>query len=114
MVEVTHFYGTLFDGTPQRDNIVYFESVLFCVPSYPCLEPGPSKYECEFRTVTVPHCPRKKSLFPGSVVDPHHLDADPDSTYHPDADPDYDFYLMRIRIRIFIWCGCGSESDFSP
>jgi hypothetical protein len=26
-----------------------------------------------------------------SVVDPHHLDADPDSTYHPDADPDSDF-----------------------
>jgi hypothetical protein len=30
----------------------------------------------------------------GSVVDPHNLDADPDpdanpdSTYHPDADPD--------------------------
>jgi hypothetical protein len=23
-----------------------------------------------------------------SVVDPHHIDADPDSTYHPDADPD--------------------------
>jgi hypothetical protein len=26
-----------------------------------------------------------------SVVDPHHLDADPDSTYHPDTDPDSDF-----------------------
>jgi hypothetical protein len=58
----------------------------------------------------------------GSVVDPHHVDADPDSTYHPnadlDADPDSDliseflfdadanpdpdlfFTLMRIRIRI--------------
>jgi hypothetical protein len=24
-------------------------------------------------------------------VDPHHVDADPDSTDHPDADPDYDF-----------------------
>jgi hypothetical protein len=40
----------------------------------------------------------------GSVVDPHHLDADPDadpdSTYHPDADPDSDFYLMQIRIRL--------------
>ncbi len=23
----------------------------------------------------------------GSVVDPQHIDADPDSTYHPDADP---------------------------
>ncbi len=27
-------------------------------------------------------------------------DADPDSTYHPDADPDSDFYLMQIWIRI--------------
>ncbi len=29
-----------------------------------------------------------------SVVDPHphHLHADPDLTYHPDADPDSDFY----------------------
>jgi hypothetical protein len=39
-------------------------------------------------------------------VDPHHLDADPDSTYHPDADPDADpdsdFYLMRILTQIFI------------
>ncbi len=25
-----------------------------------------------------------------SVVDPHHVDADPDSTFHPDADPDQD------------------------
>ncbi len=37
-----------------------------------------------------------------SVVDPHHHDSDPDSTYHSDADPDADadsdFYLMRIRI----------------
>jgi hypothetical protein len=40
-----------------------------------------------------------------SVVEPHHVDADPgadpDSTYQPDADPDSDFYLMLIRIRIF-------------
>jgi hypothetical protein len=33
----------------------------------------------------------------GSVVDPHHFDADPDKDpdstygYHPDADPDSDF-----------------------
>jgi hypothetical protein len=29
-------------------------------------------------------------------VDPHHIDADPDSTYYPDADADanLDFYLM--------------------
>jgi hypothetical protein len=35
-------------------------------------------------------------------VNPHHFnagpDADPDSTYHPDAEPVSDFYLMRIRI----------------
>jgi hypothetical protein len=41
-----------------------------------------------------------------SVVDPHHLNADPYSTYHPDADPDADpeseFCLMGIRIRLFI------------
>jgi hypothetical protein len=27
--------------------------------------------------------------------DPHNFDADPDSTYHPDAYPDSDFYLLR-------------------
>ncbi len=40
-----------------------------------------------------------------SVVDPHHLDADLDSAFHPDAlqdaDPDSDFYLMQFRIRLF-------------
>jgi hypothetical protein len=25
-------------------------------------------------------------------VDPHHIDADPDSGYHPDADPDLNFH----------------------
>jgi hypothetical protein len=35
-----------------------------------------------------------------SVVDPHHLDADPDSTYHPDADLDSYFYLIQIRIPV--------------
>jgi hypothetical protein len=29
------------------------------------------------------------------------VDADPGSTYHPDADLDSDFGLMRIRIRLF-------------
>ena len=42
-----------------------------------------------------------------SVVDPHHVDADPDSTCHPDVYPDADqysdFYLMRIRIPLFIF-----------
>ncbi len=45
-------------------------------------------------------------------MDPHHVDADPDSTYHPDADPDSTYHpeadpdptiaMMRIRIRIKI------------
>jgi hypothetical protein len=43
-------------------------------------------------------------LYQISVEDPHQCDADsnadPDSTYHPDADPDSNFYLMRIRIFI--------------
>ncbi len=29
-------------------------------------------------------------LVEASVVDPYHVDADPDPTYHPDADPDSD------------------------
>ncbi len=33
-------------------------------------------------------------------MDPHHLDADLDTTCHPDKDPDSDFYFMRIWIRI--------------
>jgi hypothetical protein len=47
-------------------------------------------------------------ILPVSVVDPHHLDVDPDAdlTYHPDAHPDPDFYLMRmqsrVRVRLFI------------
>jgi hypothetical protein len=36
-------------------------------------------------------------------VDPPHFDADPDSTYHPDADPDSAITLMRIRILIFFF-----------
>ncbi len=34
-------------------------------------------------------------------MDPRHFDADPDadpdSTYHPNADPESDFYLIRIH-----------------
>ncbi len=40
-----------------------------------------------------------------SVVDPHHGDADPDSTYHPEADPDADPYSQLLG---------GSGSDFHP
>jgi hypothetical protein len=41
-------------------------------------------------------------------MDPHHVDADPDSTSRPDSDPDSDFfyadpdfYLLLIWIRYF-------------
>jgi hypothetical protein len=47
-----------------------------------------------------------------SVVD--HLDADPDSTYHPDADPDSDCYLMRIRMRIRILFDADPAPTFHP
>jgi hypothetical protein len=33
-----------------------------------------------------------------SVADPHHVDVDPDLTYHFDADPD--FYSIRIQIQL--------------
>jgi hypothetical protein len=37
----------------------------------------------------------KQTINTSSVVDPHHVDADPDPTFHPDAgpeaDPDFDF-----------------------
>jgi hypothetical protein len=51
------------------------------------------------------------SLSRDSVVDQHHLDAEPDadpnSTYHPDADTDADFFYLYGS-------GCGSGFDFSP
>jgi hypothetical protein len=41
-----------------------------------------------------------------SIMYPHHLDADPDSTYYldadPDKDPDSDLYLLRMRIHVRI------------
>ena len=61
-------------------------------------------------------------------MDPDHLDADPDSTYHPDLDPDPDPIfkrkntnpLKRTKIGAYsIHCGwtspncCGSGSGFS-
>ncbi len=50
------------------------------------------------------------------VVDLHRLDADPDSTNHPDADPDSDVYLiwMRRRIRIRIFTQMRSDPDPDP
>jgi hypothetical protein len=38
-----------------------------------------------------------------SVVDPHHLDADPDSTYHPYADPDSTYYLDAVPDSDFLF-----------
>jgi hypothetical protein len=38
-------------------------------------------------------CKPASILLPDSVVDPHHFDADSDSTYHPDADPDPYFQI---------------------
>ncbi len=46
-----------------------------------------------------------------SIVDPHHVDADPESTYHPEADPDAD---LGDADSDFFLCGSGSRSDFSP
>jgi hypothetical protein len=34
---------------------------------------------------------QQRILLSSCVVDPHHIDADPDSPYHPDADPDSNF-----------------------
>jgi len=45
-----------------------------------------------------------KRATPYSVVEPHRCDADPDSTYYPDADQDSDFILFGS--------GCGSGSNF--
>ncbi len=59
-------------------------------------------------TVPLNYVRQKIKALLSNVVDPHHIDADPDaypySTYHPDADPDADsdFYVMRIRMRILI------------
>jgi hypothetical protein len=47
---------------------------------------------------------RPTIILVSSVVNPHHTDAGPDSTYplgaDPDKDPDFIFYLMRFRIFI--------------
>jgi hypothetical protein len=47
-------------------------------------------------------------------VDPHHVDADPDLTYHPDADPDSDVYLIWMRIRIRLFTLMRSDLDPDP
>ncbi len=36
-----------------------------------------------------------------SVADTHHVDTDPDSTFHFDADPNPDLYLMREDVCFF-------------
>ncbi len=50
-------------------------------------------------------------LVPISVEDLHHIDADPDSTYHPAADPDFDCYLMRIWISGLLF---DADADLDP
>jgi hypothetical protein len=55
------------------------------------------------------------STVPSSVVDPHHVDADPDSTYHLDADPDFDFLFepdpsFKKRLEPFKNAKIGSYS----
>jgi hypothetical protein len=48
-------------------------------------------------------------------VDPHHLDLDPDSTFHPDADPDSNFYLIRMRVQNFlIYADADPDPTFHP
>ncbi len=53
-----------------------------------------------------------------NVVDTIYCDANPNSTYHPDAAPDADSDFYLTRIRTFIWCGCGSgllfDADADP
>jgi hypothetical protein len=45
-------------------------------------------------------------------VDPHPVDADPDSTYRTDADWDSHFYLMRIRF--FFHADADPDPIFRP
>ncbi len=47
-------------------------------------------------------------------MDPHHFDADPDSTYHPGGYPDSDFYLIRIRILFDADADPGYKNDVDP
>jgi hypothetical protein len=54
------------------------------------------------------------------AVDPHHFEADPDSTHIPNADPHNDFYLRRIRkpirmlIRLRFLFGVDPDPPFYP
>ncbi len=48
------------------------------------------------------------TVLEGSVVDPHHIDAD--STYHPDSDPDPTFQPDRIRIHILASCQIKAQT----
>ncbi len=66
---------------------------------------GRNRYCCDTQILVPVRIDSMLGYPTSSVVEPHHVDADPDadpdSTYHPDADPGSDFYLMLIRIRIF-------------
>jgi hypothetical protein len=67
---------------------------------------GSTSQKVTVLTVPVPqHCEngileKGRQLNTYSVVDPHHLKADPDRTHDLDSDPD--FYLMRTRSLIII------------
>jgi hypothetical protein len=61
----------------EKKNIVSPASGLFCIASQvPAAKSGQ----------------RVHNTSNTSVVDPHHLDAEPDSTYYPDADPDSTYH----------------------
>jgi hypothetical protein len=47
-------------------------------------------------------------------VDPHHVVADLDSTYHPDADQDFYLMRMRVRIRLFTLMCIGTDPNSDP
>ncbi len=55
-----------------------------------------NKNQCVFLILVLVSCVGSEV----SVVDPHHVDVDPVSTYHPCADRASDFYLMRMQIQV--------------
>jgi hypothetical protein len=57
-----------------------------------------------------PHNPKVRD----SVLDPHHFDADPDSTYQPSADPDPDpSFKKRLKFHTF-WLNIDADADPDP